>query len=63
MGLGNIISQTTMEKKTLDTLDWPRVARFAAFGYFFTVIRGEIVYLNIEFFVGTYSSLLVLWIR
>lgn len=37
MGLGNIISQAMIEKKTIDSLDWPRVARFAAFGYLFSV--------------------------
>ncbi|CAF4208374.1 unnamed protein product [Rotaria magnacalcarata] len=33
MGLGNIISQTVIEKRTIDTVDWGRVARFSAFGY------------------------------
>jgi len=37
MGLGNIISQSVIEKKSLNALDWPRVARFAAYGYFFAV--------------------------
>jgi hypothetical protein len=37
MGLGNVISQAAMEKKSLNTIDWPRVARFAAYGYFFAV--------------------------
>jgi len=37
MGLGNIISQTAMEKRTLGTIDWARVTRFAAFGYFISV--------------------------
>jgi hypothetical protein len=37
MGLGNIISQTVIEKRTLNTIDWPRVTRFAAFGYFLSV--------------------------
>lgn len=37
MGLGNIISQTLMEKKTLNSIDWPRVTRFAAYGYLFMV--------------------------
>ncbi|CAF0983383.1 unnamed protein product [Adineta steineri] len=36
MGLGNIISQTIIEKRTLSTIDWPRVTRFAAFGYLFS---------------------------
>jgi len=37
MGLGNIISQTIIEKRTLKTLDWPRITRFAAYGYLFSV--------------------------
>ncbi|CAF2549771.1 unnamed protein product [Rotaria sp. Silwood2] len=36
MGLGNIISQTIMEDRTLNTIDWARVTRFAAFGYLFS---------------------------
>lgn len=36
MGLGNIISQTIIEKRTLKTLDWPRITRFAAYGYLFS---------------------------
>ena len=37
MGLGNVISQAVIEKKSLSNLDWPRVARFASFGYLFAV--------------------------
>jgi hypothetical protein len=37
MGLGNIISQTVMEKRSLNNLDWPRITRFAAFGYLVSV--------------------------
>ena len=37
MGLGNIISQTVIEKRNLNNLDWKRITRFAAFGYIFTV--------------------------
>lgn len=37
MGLGNIISQTIIEKRNLNNLDWTRITRFAAFGYLFTV--------------------------
>ncbi|CAF0810373.1 unnamed protein product [Adineta ricciae] len=36
MGLGNVISQTAIEKRTLKTIDWARVSRFAAFGYLFS---------------------------
>ncbi|CAF0984333.1 unnamed protein product [Rotaria sordida] len=36
MGLGNIISQTIIENRTLKTIDWPRVTRFAGFGYLFS---------------------------
>ncbi len=45
MGLGNIISQTAMEKRTLGTIDWARVTRFAAFGYFISV-DGEMICLK-----------------
>ena len=37
MGLGNIISQTMIEHLSLMQLDWPRIFRFAAFGYVFSV--------------------------
>jgi hypothetical protein len=37
MGLGNIISQTVIEKRSLNNIDWPRVTRFAAYGYLFAV--------------------------
>ena len=37
MGLGSIISQTTIEQRDLIDLDWDRIIRFAAFGYFFSV--------------------------
>ena len=37
MGLGNIISQAIIEKRTLNDLDWARITRFAAFGYLFSV--------------------------
>ncbi|UJR36883.1 hypothetical protein I4U23_029596 [Adineta vaga] len=36
MGLGNVISQTVIEKRSLSTVDWSRVTRFAAFGYLFS---------------------------
>ena len=39
MGLGNVISQTIMEKRTLSSIDWPRVTRLAAYGYLFTVFE------------------------
>jgi len=37
MGLGSIISQTIIEHRGLMDLDWNRIIRFAAFGYFFSV--------------------------
>jgi hypothetical protein len=37
MGLGSIISQTIIEHRGLIDLDWNRIVRFAAFGYFFSV--------------------------
>ena len=37
MGLGNVISQTMVENRALNNIDWPRVTRFAAFGYLFSV--------------------------
>lgn len=37
MGLGSIISQTIIEQRGLMDLDWNRIIRFAAFGYFFSV--------------------------
>lgn len=68
MGLGNIISQAIIEKKTIDSLDWPRVARFAAFGYIFSVeffrfSRSLIFFLLLLLLPGTFSSILVLWFR
>lgn len=44
MGLGNVISQTVIEKRTLKTVDWARVSRFAAFGYLFSVCELEFRY-------------------
>ena len=53
MGLGNIISQAVMEKKSLNTLDWPRVARFAAYGYIFAGPVLRYWYYGLEkFFTG-----------
>jgi hypothetical protein len=49
MGLGNVISQTMIEKRSLSTIDWPRVTRFAAYGYIFTVYFDNID-LKIDFF-------------
>ena len=37
MGLGSVISQTMIEHRGLMDLDWRRILRFAAFGYFFSV--------------------------
>ena len=37
MGLGSIISQTMIEHRHLLDLDWGRIIRFAAFGYFLSV--------------------------
>lgn len=37
MGLGNIISQTLIEKRTIDNIDWTRVTRFAGFGFIIAV--------------------------
>jgi hypothetical protein len=34
MGLGNVISQTLIEKRPLNAVDWPRAARFSTFGFF-----------------------------
>lgn len=45
MGLGNVISQSIIEKKSLNNLDWARVARFASFGYLFAV---EVILLGIS---------------
>jgi hypothetical protein len=37
MGLGSVISQTVIEKRSLNAIDWSRVTRFAAFGYLISV--------------------------
>ena len=62
MGLGNIISQTVIEKRALTNLDWARIARFSAFGYLFTVqfpCHSLARCFNI-YRLGTFPSLLVL---
>lgn len=37
MGLGNVISQTLVEYRTVTAIDWIRVIRFAAYGCLFSV--------------------------
>lgn len=65
MGLGNIISQAIIEKKSLGNLDWPRVARFASFGYLFAVdIFSSLISSALSLILpGAISSILVLWTR
>lgn len=66
MGLGSIISQTIIEQRGLMDLDWQRIIRFAAFGYFFSVRIVFILFISKQIFVfhlGSIRSLLVLCIR
>lgn len=44
MGLGNVISQAAIEKRSLNNIDWRRVTRFAAFGYLISVDREKLSY-------------------
>lgn len=39
MGLGNIICQVLADKRDLSTIDYVRVARYASFGFFVSVIH------------------------
>lgn len=39
MAIGNLVSQTLIEHRTLLSLEWSRTFRFAAFGYLIGVKR------------------------